>query len=94
MSKVGFKTYYTMKQSPITVENQLLKAQVGDIKYYSMTVRAFKIAEIEDKAENYGQTAEYKGTADEMQEAFRIDSKQAFKTGEAKSICKNLALIF
>ena len=48
MAKVGFNYYYTVKQSEITVGNGEIEQQVGGIKFYSFTIRAYKIPELED----------------------------------------------
>jgi len=44
------------------VENKKLENQCGNIKFYSITVRAYKIPEMEDRCEDYGEIATYKGT--------------------------------
>ena len=54
MEKVGFNSYYSVKKSRVTIDNKMVELQVGDIKFYSITVRAFKIPEIEDRCEDYG----------------------------------------
>mgnify|MGYP001576671634 CR=1 FL=1 len=43
-----------MVKSRVTVENKLVEEVLGDIKFYSITVRALKINELEDKCEDYG----------------------------------------
>ena len=48
MAKEGFNYYYTVKQSEITVGNGEIEQQVGGIKFYSFTIRAYKIPELED----------------------------------------------
>lgn len=68
--------------------------QVGPIRFYSITIRAFKIPEIEDRCEDYGEEAFYLGTIPEMPDEFRMDSNHLFKRGEPVKICKNFALIF
>lgn len=94
MEKVGFKSYYVVKRSPVTVENKLLQAQCGDINFFSLTIRAFKIAEIEDRCEDYGEEAFYMGSVEGMPDQFRMDGTHLFKRGEPMRICKNFALIF
>lgn len=39
-----------------------LKAILGPIKFYSITYRCFKLADMETLCEDYGQVAYYKGT--------------------------------
>ena len=43
MEAVGFKAYYTVKKSRVTIDNKMVIMQVGKIEFYSITIRAFKI---------------------------------------------------
>ncbi|CDW79757.1 arsenite methyltransferase [Stylonychia lemnae] len=94
MQSVGFQSNYTVKKSRVTIDNKMVQLQVGEIKFYSITIRAFKIPEIEDKCEDYGQEAYYLGTVEGMPDEFRVDQTHLFKRGEPVRICKNFALIF
>lgn len=94
MQRVGFNYYYTAKQSAITVENPGLEALCGDIKFYSITVRAYKIPELEDRCEDYGETAVYLGTMGPGYESeFKFDRSHTFKTGEPLRVCRNFSLV-
>ena len=94
MERVGFKYYYTAKQSDITVDNPALEAQCGDIKFYSITIRAYKIPELEDRCEDYGEVAVYLGTiGDGYEKEFKFDRSHVFKTGEKLRICRNFGLV-
>eukprot|EP00347_Sterkiella_histriomuscorum_P021653 403333231 len=94
MQKVGFQSHYIVKKRKITINNQMVQMQVGPINYYSITVRAFKIPEIEDRCEDYGQTASYLGHIEGMDDSFKFDSQHIFKRGEPVRICRNFAEIF
>lgn len=94
MEKVGFKSYYVTKKSKVTIDNSTVELQVGPINFYSITIRAFKIPEIEDRCEDYGEEAFYLGTVEGMPDEFRMDSTHLFKRGEPVRICKNFSLIF
>ncbi len=74
MERVGFKSHFIVKKSPVTVENKLIQAQLGTIQFFSLTIRAFKLEEIEDRCEDYGQEAFYLGTVEGMPDFFRFDS--------------------
>ena len=79
MNSVGFTDYRITKQSKITIQNKDIELILGDIKFYSITVRAFKLADLEDKCEDYGQSATYLGTIDEHPDKFVLDSEHEFK---------------
>ncbi len=67
---------------------------VGDIKFYSITVRAYKIPELEDRCEDYGGVATYLGTLGEgYEKEFKFDTSHTFKTGEQLRVCRNFALV-
>ena len=94
LDRVGFKYYYTVKQSVVTVENKALEYQCGNIKFYSITVRAYKIPEMEDRCEDYGETATYKGTLGQgYEKEFKFDRSHIFKSGEPLRVCKNFSLV-
>eukprot|EP00347_Sterkiella_histriomuscorum_P016283 403353780 len=94
MERVGFKSYYSVKKSKVTIDNQMVQMQVGPINFYSITIRAFKIPEIEDRCEDYGQEAFYLGTIEGIQDEFKFDAQHIFKRGEPVRICRNFSEIF
>ncbi len=94
MASVGFNYYYTVSQSQISVDNQKVEETLGDIKFYSITVRAYKIPEMEDRCEDYGEEAIYKGTLGQgLEKEFKFDRSHIFKTGEKLRVCKNFSLV-
>lgn len=94
MERVGFKYHYYVKQSVVTVDNKALEAQCGNIKFYSITIRAYKIPELEDRCEDYGEEATYLGTLGSgLENEFKFDRTHIFKTGEKLRICRNFGLV-
>ena len=61
MLKNGFSDLRVMSKSAVTVENEEIQKLLGDIKFFSITFRIFKISSLEDKCEDFGQKAVYKG---------------------------------
>lgn len=59
MAEVGFKDIRIVTSGPIEVRDEKLKALVPEVRFHSITTRAFKIAALEDRRENYGQFATY-----------------------------------
>lgn len=94
MAKVGFNYYYVVSQSQITVGNEEIQQQLGGIKFYSITIKAYKIPELEDKCEDYQEEAEYLGTLGEgLENRFDYDLTHKFIKGEKMKVCRNLALV-
>jgi len=56
-------------------------------------VRAFKIPQLEDKCEDYQQTAEYLGTLPFNKDSYELDQAHVFKTGEKVKVCSNTAFM-
>lgn len=59
MADVGFKDVRVVSSAIIEVHDARLRALVPDVTFYSVTFRAFKISDLEDRRENYGQFATY-----------------------------------
>ena len=61
------------------------------IKFYSITYRAFKLKDLEDKCEDYGQELVYNGGIVDCEKEFKLDNAHAFKINEKVRICGNTA---
>ncbi len=79
-----------VKDNPITLEDPEVVAKIGMVKFSSITVRAFKIP-LEDRCEDFGQVAVYKGTLPEHPHAFDLDDHHHLETGRPLRICGNTA---
>ncbi len=91
MRKAGWLDFRFISKRRMALENSELEAKVGMIDFYSATVRAFKIANLEDICEDYGQTAAYLGTLPDMPHAFALDDHHLFQTSKPMLICGNTA---
>jgi len=58
------------------------------VGFRSVTVRAFKV-DLEDRCEDFGQLATYKGTINEHPHAFDLDDHHHFETGKPLRVCGN-----
>jgi len=76
--------------SDLLVTNDEIKEQVGNVRFYSATVRAFKLP-LEDRCEDYGQTARYLGTIPGYPHAFVFDDHHLFVTAKSTLVCGNTA---
>ncbi len=76
--------------SDLAVTNDEIKSQVGNVRFYSATVRAFKLP-LEDRCEDYGQAACYLGTIPGYPHAFALDDHHLFLTSKPMLVCGNTA---
>ncbi len=88
-TKAGFSDPRAVESKPVTVENEKLEALIGDIKFFSVTYRLFKIAELESDCEDYGQAVMYKGTLTENPITMKLDDHHLFEKGKVMSVCGN-----
>jgi arsenite methyltransferase len=91
MQSVGFLDFRVVSQAPVTVENPKLQSRIGNIKFSSLTIRAFKLDELEDRCEDFGQVAIYKGTIPNQADSFILDDHHEFETGRPMLVCGNTA---
>ena len=85
----GFTDPRVTESHPITVENPELEALVGNIGFFSVTYRLFKIDGLEKDCEDYGQAVAYKGGMDHIGESFHLDNHHEFPSGKIMSVCGN-----
>lgn len=85
----GFIDPRVVKSSPITIENEEIKARVGAIRFVSVTYRLFKLDDLEDLCEDYGQAVRYKGTVPGCAHVFNLDKHHAIETGKLFPVCGN-----
>lgn len=87
--KAGFTDPRSVKNNPITIENDELIVKCGDIQFFSVTYRLFKIDGLEEDCEDYGQAVAYKGTIENNNNAFDLDDHHNFPTGKVMTVCGN-----
>ena len=87
--KAGFTDPRVTEDKPVTVENPELEELLGDIEFYSVTYRLFKIEDLESDCEDYGQAVMYKGGIPEEEFACELDNHHYFPKGKIESVCGN-----
>ena len=90
LEKVGCSDYRQVSNSVIEVTNPEIKRKTGNANFYSITYRAFKL-DLEDRCEDYGQVATYKGSIEEYPNHFALDEHHFFETGRPMLVCSNTA---
>lgn len=88
---LGCPDYRVVSKRRISLDNPEVEAKAGMIDFYSMTVRAFKMATLEDICEDYGQAAVYLGTISEIPHHFPLDDHHLFIAGKPMLVCGNSA---
>ncbi|RMD84465.1 MAG: methyltransferase domain-containing protein [Lentisphaerae bacterium] len=91
--KAGFMEVREVSSAEITVHDERIAAMLAGTKLYSKTVKMFKLPDLEDRCEDYGQTAVYLGTIAHEPLGFRLDNHHYFERGRWTSVCGNTASI-
>ena len=87
--KAGFNDPRLVEVEDITIESKEVEELVGDIKFYSVTYRLFKLPNLEPACEDYGQSVTYKGTIEDTPDQFILDDHHIINKGEEFKVCGN-----
>ena len=87
--KAGFTDPRAVENKPISIENKELEEKVGDLKFFSVTYRLFKIEGLESDCEDYGQALTYNGGITGQEHGFELDDHHYFPKGKVMSVCGN-----
>lgn len=89
--RVGFTDPRELSSSDIKVLDEELAGLVGGAKYFSKTFRLFKLPELDDKCEDYGQIAYYRGGVAEEPFGYTLDDHHFFEKDKPVLVCGNTA---
>ncbi|MDH5546164.1 MAG: methyltransferase domain-containing protein [Gammaproteobacteria bacterium] len=92
VANLGCSDFRQIKQSEIQITNPEIAEKVAGARFYSITVRAFKLP-LEDRCEDYGQVAWYKGTMENHPIFFELDDHHRFEKGRPMLVCSNTAMM-
>ncbi|MDJ0382133.1 methyltransferase domain-containing protein [Streptomyces sp. G-G2] len=90
LDRAGCPDARTVTASPVEISDPDIERKIGFAAFTSRTVRAFKLP-LEDRCEDYGQVAVYRGTVAEHPHAFDLDDHHRFRTGKPMLVCGNTA---
>ncbi|MGE0172675.1 MAG: methyltransferase domain-containing protein [Oligoflexales bacterium] len=90
LAKQNCLDFRVISRSSIGIGNEDIAQKVGDARFASITVRAFKLP-LEDKCEDYGQVLRYKGTIKNHPNGFTLDDHHYFPTQKLLPVCANTA---
>lgn len=89
--RTGFNDPRKLTSSAIEIIDPEVLAKTGASEFASITWRLFKLEELEDRCEDYGQIAVYSEVMDEVGPAFRLDDHHVFELGRPERVCGNTA---
>ena len=87
--KAGFTDPRVAESRAMAVENAELEEKLGDINFFSVTYRLWKLEGLESDCEDYGQAVRYKGTIEGKAASFDLDDHHNFPVGKMMTVCGN-----
>ncbi|MCB0736000.1 MAG: methyltransferase domain-containing protein [Bacteroidetes bacterium] len=87
--KAGFTDPRAVEDRPISVDNEQAQELLGDIEFYSVTYRLWKLEGLESDCEDYGQAVVYKGGVEEEPHGLTLDGHHYFPKGKMITVCGN-----
>lgn len=91
LADCGVPDYRELTRRRLRIDDAEIEAKIGMARFYSITVRAFKLASLEDRCEDYGQVVRYRGTVAHQPHTFTLDDHHEFPTGKPVLVCGNTA---
>ncbi len=91
--RAGFTDPRMVEMGALPVTDGDLEARLGGVVFWVVTFRLFKIRELEDGDEDYGQAALYLGTIPGCHHHFALDADHRFEAGRAVPVGGNTARI-
>lgn len=88
---LGCPDFRYMSKRKIDIDDPKIAEKAGGITFCSITVRAFKLKDLEDICEDYGQVAYYQGTIPNFPREFRLDDHHVFIAHKPMLVCGNTA---
>jgi len=91
MAKAGWADFRYANIRNLDLNSEEIEKKIGFATFSSRTVRAFKLADLEDICEDYGQVACYDGSVQGHPHFFDLDDHHRFFTGKPMLVCGNTA---
>jgi len=87
----GFEDPREVSRAPIDIHSPEIEAKVAPARFFSVTYRLLKLEGLEDRCEDYGQIATYRGGLPGAEQLFRLDDHHLFEAGCPERVCGNTA---
>ena len=91
MAKAGWVDFRYTATRTLDTDSEELIEKLGFATFSSRTIRAFKLDDLEDICEDYGQVAYYDGSITGHPHFFDLDDHHRFITGKPMLVCGNTA---
>ena len=91
MARAGWADFRYMSSREIELDDEDVKKKIGHATFTSRTVRAFKLDDLEDVCEDYGQVAVYDGSIPGNPHFFDLDDHHRFFANKPMLVCGNTA---
>ncbi|MCL4140097.1 UNVERIFIED_CONTAM: hypothetical protein GTU68_011670 [Idotea baltica] len=91
MLDLNVRDIRTVSSSVIDISDDEVQRKVGATRFFSKTIRAFKLDNLEDQCEDYGQFVAYQGGVEECPGAFVLDDHHVFEIARPMAVCGNTA---
>ena len=88
--RLGVLDYRVVKRSLIEATGALAE-RTGNANFFSITLRFFKLDHLEDRCEDYGQVATYRGGIPHALHRFILDDHHCFELNRPMLVCSNTA---
>lgn len=89
--RTGFLDPRAMTEAPIAIGDPAIAAKVGATRFFSVTYRLFALPDLEERCEDYGQIAVYRGGIEGAEALVWLDDHHAFERGRPERVCGNTA---
>ncbi|PHR74439.1 MAG: hypothetical protein COA66_01210 [Arcobacter sp.] len=89
--EAGFVEPRLVSSKEIEILDPNIKELLGNVKFYSLTYRLWKIKNLDSVCEDYGQNIIYKGGIEYCKAEFLLDANHLFEINRPEHVCKNTA---
>ena len=91
LKELGCPDYRVISKRKIDIRDPQILEKIGSINFYSVTIRAFKLDDLEETCEDYGQAAIYLGSIPDNPHQFQLDNHHVFISHKPMLVCGNTA---
>jgi ubiquinone/menaquinone biosynthesis C-methylase UbiE len=85
----GWESFRYMEKRRVVIQDKRQAKALEEVDLTFRVIRAFKLGNLEDLCENYGQSAEYLGTMPGFNQFFDLDDKHRFYVDKPIRVCGN-----
>ena len=85
----GFADPRLVADRPVSVDDPVLRARTGEIRFFSATWRLWKLPGLEPVGEDYGQGVRYRGSVAHCPDRLVLDKHHVFPAGQLGRGCGN-----